>query len=757
MDGRHAHGKPRRRAKLGDRMTVTYILLGFFACATAMLALGISAVRILKLPLNRLECVCLGYVMGAPLASTLVLALASLFVARKGVFFAIGILSAILFWRQLPWLRGLKPASLDSIPVFFKVLLPVAWVVYGFLYFRFALSPEMSFDGMTYHLGLVNLWNHAHGLPRLKDMYAALPSGMEMLFLFAFAIGRHSSAALVHFSFLMLLPALMVLYGVRFGLPRGSAAFAATVVFATPLVGWDGSVAYNDVALAVVGLAAVYFLQMWRADRLTANLAAACVLAGFAFAIKYTGCFVVLLVVATAIWELRGRLTRTVCLAAALCAAVPAPYIIRNCIWFHNPIAFFGNSIFRNPYFHIWREQELIRGQVHLNGVTWSDLPRELTIGGAKLPESLGPFYALAPIALLGLLWPKSRYLVLAALVVGAAYAENKSARFLIPVLPFLCMALGSVFGRVRRGGVVALGALSIAQLILCWPAAIVRIHSPKGVTPYPSSWKVALRREPEDHYLSRASDYYVMARYVESYAPEGETVLALQGGVAQSYTSRPIVDSFHSADSDRALDLFYGNSESMKFGGRRWEATFPELKARQLRVIQNGRAKDVATMWNIDEIRLWSGGARVLPDRSWRLDASSYPWDLGFAFDGVEGTRWRSWETMAPGMWVEIRFETPQSMDRIEVDSVDGQWDGDLTLSILTESGQWLQPAGAWRVNPPFDTRKNATRELKREGIHFVVVPKLPHLDRVLTSDPSVWGMRAVAASREATLYRID
>ena len=112
-------------------------------------------------------------------------------------------------------------------------------------------------------------------------MYAALPSGMEMLFLFAFAIGRHSSAALVHFSFLMLLPALTVLYGIRFGLPRGSAAFAAIVVFVTPLVGWDGSIAYNDVALTVVGFAAVYFLQMWRSDRFPANLMAACALAGF--------------------------------------------------------------------------------------------------------------------------------------------------------------------------------------------------------------------------------------------------------------------------------------------------------------------------------------------------------------------------------------------------------------------------------------------------------------------------------------------
>ena len=161
----------------------------------------------------------------------------------------------------------------------------------------------MSPDGTAYHLGLVNLWNHAHRLYRIADIYAALPDGVEMLFLFAFSIGRHSAAALVHFSFLMVLPLMMILYGIRFGISRGAAPCAAILVFVTPLVGWDGSVAYNDVALAAIVFASVYLLQMWRSERRTGYLAASSLLAGFAFAIKYTGGFVLLLVTATAIWE----------------------------------------------------------------------------------------------------------------------------------------------------------------------------------------------------------------------------------------------------------------------------------------------------------------------------------------------------------------------------------------------------------------------------------------------------------------------
>jgi hypothetical protein len=216
-------------------------------------------------------------------------------------------------------------------------------------------------------------------------------------------------------------------------------------------------------------------------------------------------------------------------------------------------------------------------------------------------------------------------------------------------------------------------------------------------------------------------------------------------------------MDSFHSADAEKAIDLLYGNADSPKFGGRTWTAAFPRLIARQLQIVQSGRSKNVDVMWCIDEIRLSRGGESIPPDRSWRVDAYPNPWDIGLALDGVAGTRWKSWESISPGMSVGIRFETPQLMDRVEVDSLDPQWDSRLSLRILTDSGQWLQPLGVWQVNPPFDARRNATRELEREGIHFVVVPKNAYNDRVLTNDPSVWGLREVAASRDATLYRIE
>src|SRR5579884_2874285 len=174
-------------------MLAALIILGFAACAVTSLALGLAAVRALGLDVNRAEAVCLGYVLGSAAASVVSLAVAALFLARTAVFAGIAICAAILLWRQLGWWRTLKPAQV-RVPPAIGCIFTAAWLAYGFLYFHHAMSPEMSPDGMAYHLGLVNLWAHAHGLTKNISMYAALPDGVEMLYLLAFTIGRHSSA-----------------------------------------------------------------------------------------------------------------------------------------------------------------------------------------------------------------------------------------------------------------------------------------------------------------------------------------------------------------------------------------------------------------------------------------------------------------------------------------------------------------------------------------------------------------------------------
>ena len=94
------------------------------------------------------------------------------------------------------------------------------------------------------------------------SMYSYLSQGTEMLFLVAFSFGRHSAAALVHFTWLCTLPLLMVCWGRRFGYPKAG-MFAAILIFASPVIGKDGISAYNDLTVATLIYAVFYLLQVW--------------------------------------------------------------------------------------------------------------------------------------------------------------------------------------------------------------------------------------------------------------------------------------------------------------------------------------------------------------------------------------------------------------------------------------------------------------------------------------------------------------
>lgn len=739
-------------------MAVFPILFGFLACAVTSLALGITVIRLLRIELNRAEAVCIGYALGSAATSMLVFGVAAAWIAREGLFLAWTASSFVLLLLQLKWLRGLKPAALGTIPAGIRIIFGVAWVAYGVLYFRQAVSPEISPDGMAYHLGLVNLWSHAHGLSRNLSMYAALPDGMEMLYLFAFSIGRHSAAALVHFSFLMLLPWLMLLFGCRFGWPHGGAALAALLVFASPLIGMDGTAAYNDVALALTVFGAVYLLESWRHSHNDGALMGSSFLAGFAFALKYTAGFFTLFVAGTILWEFWriGRVAaRFILIGVVAMAIAPATYLIRNAVWYQNPIAFFGNSIFRNPWFHISFERGYIEGMSHLRGVTLAELPRELTVGGDKIGESFGPAFALLPLGLVGLAWPRSRVLVLAAMFAACAFAANKSGRFLIPAAPLLAMSAAFVICRLPGSSMVAV-VLTLAHLVVSWPSINNKLKVSSGWRiVYHIPWSAALRIEPERHYLMR-SDPYLIAQLIETYVPDGQPVLVFSDIVAQSYTTRPILVPWESAFAEKMTDWIRQASNTPGYG-RTWTVNFPLARVRGLRLVQTGQGGEDA-MWGINEVRMWNGETAVRPKTSWKLNADPNPWDVPLLVDGSEVTRWRSWEGLRPGMWVEMRFDASETIDRAEIVCNDGQWDSRMEASVLNDGGHW-SPGGpsSWRVNQLVDLRREATQALKRSGVHYLEMSLQAWNDKPFRGDVAAWGVRLVASTPRSVLLAVD
>jgi hypothetical protein len=190
------------------------ILFGAGFTVAVSLALGRMLLRALSIRLYRQEEHPLAFVVGAACLSLLTFVLCALRVAHRGAFLIVGLAVLALAIR-----RGAHRPSGESFPAlapFWKWLFVAIFSVYTVLYFFNAMAPEISPDGIGYHLGLVSRYLRAHGFERITtNMYANLSQGIELLFLFAFAFGRHSAAALTHFAFLLTRPSLRLSGGGR--------------------------------------------------------------------------------------------------------------------------------------------------------------------------------------------------------------------------------------------------------------------------------------------------------------------------------------------------------------------------------------------------------------------------------------------------------------------------------------------------------------------------------------------------------------
>ncbi|MCX6625913.1 MAG: hypothetical protein NTY38_33590 [Acidobacteria bacterium] len=244
---------------------VFYILFGFGFTVVVAWSLGKILFDALGVGFKRLEEDALAFVTGSSLLSLLVFLLCSVGVVRKSVFLWTGLaIVGLAIWR------GAFRRSRDRfapLPRKWMVVGVVVGAVFTWMYFVNSMAPEYSPDGSSYHLGLVARYLRAHGFERITtNIYANLSQGMEMLFLWAFAFGRHSAAAMVHFAFLLALPVLVLSHARRIGEAAAGAA-AAMFVYVSPVVGIDGTVAYNDVAAAATVFGVFHVLQIWDEER----------------------------------------------------------------------------------------------------------------------------------------------------------------------------------------------------------------------------------------------------------------------------------------------------------------------------------------------------------------------------------------------------------------------------------------------------------------------------------------------------------
>jgi Dolichyl-phosphate-mannose-protein mannosyltransferase len=728
------------------------ILLGaLFTVATAW-SMGLLLLSRIAAPIYIWERRLLAFVVGSACLSEFMFALSAARMVYRGVLLAAGaaaIVYAVYSRAFRSTGKAFPPLSITWRWAFIAVF--GAFTGYGFFN---ALAPEHSSDGMAYHLAEVLVYRQAHGFPRITtDVYANLSQGIELLYFFAFDFGRHSAAALVHYTFLIALAFLAFSYGRRIGRPAVGIA-GALFTYTCPVILRDATTAYIDVALAAVLFGLFYLLQIWDDTRDARLLAPIGILAGFGYAVKYTAFLAVPYALGFVLWKLwraRKPLLGPALVIISLAAAMFLPWMLKDWIEVANPFSPLANRLFPNPYVHISFEDSWRRYlSLYTLNSRWQ-IPLEVTIRGGELEGFLGPLFLLTPLALLSLRFREGRQLLLAALLFASTYFTNIGTRFLIPVVPFVAIAVALAIAKPRW----LLVAFVAADALVCWPGMYLTYCTP-------GAWRIegvpvqaALRIEPEDQYLSQDPDYNLV-RMIGRVVPPGQEIFAIGLG-GRSYLPRQVLIGYQGGANEVAQDILWTPVVTGFQPVRILRFNFRRGEFGKLRVVQQGR--ELQDQWSMDELRVFDGPRELPRDAAWRLTARPNPWDVQLAFDNSPVTRWRSWQPAQPGMYVEVDFGRMQTVSSVVVES---SWDtinAKIALQGMGADGKWAAISDHPLVSArPIEAslRMAATAELKARGIRYVLIRPGDFGAGDFARYPQAWGVALAGELDGIRLYRI-
>lgn len=733
------------------------VLFGALITVVTAWSLGMLLFRKLSLALHKWEERLLAFVAGSACLSAVMFILSAVRLVHRGI---VAVLAAAIIayaiysgafrssGKPFPPLPPFAP-----LPKAWRWILGVVFAVFTYIGFVNALAPEHSSDGMSYHLAEVVKYQHAHGFLRITtDMYSNLSQGIELIYLFTMDFGRFSSTSLVHFTFLIVLAFLILSYGKRIGRPDVGAA-AALFTYTCPVLLRTATIAYVDAALAATVFALFYLLQIWDENRDPKMLIPIGLLAGFGYEIKYTAIVAVPYAVGFVAWKLwrdRKPVLRPALVVSLIAVSCIVPWMVKNWIEVANPISPLANRLFPNPYVHISFEDSYRKYLSNYSLKSKSQIPLQVTVQGTYLEGFLGPLFLFTPLALLALRNRVGRQLLLAAAVFASTYFTNIGTRFLIPVVPFVSLALAMVAADVQW----LLPAAAIACAISCWPD-VYNLYAQNAYRIEQIPVRAALRLQSEQDYLSQDPQYLAVLM-IGSKVLRTDPIFAInQGG--QSYLQRDLRTGYESAENEVLQDILWTPVLPQLQPRRLFRFDFAPRDLRKLRVVQTANLPD--NQWSISEMRVFNGPTELKRDPAWRLTAHPNPWDVQLAFDNDPVTRWRTWQPAAPGMYVEVDFGKLQMVSAATVDAADDNGDIKLKLEGMGADGNWTtlsdRPIQS-RQNIRASMRLAATTELKARGIRYVVIKSDNPGAEDYRRYPAYWGLTLVGSSGDTRLFRI-
>jgi hypothetical protein len=552
-------------------------MLGFFGAGVVLLAayvLGVGICRLLAWrPDQWREALLYHTTIGLGAVSYLSLGLALLGLYRPEMI-KISVAGVILcgglglFWKFIFQKRA-TGGRIKS-PAFSKVDRPWNWVWKAVVVMSIlaacigALAPEVEFDSLLYHLTLPKVWLEQGGPVDIIGEYVSLyPMTWELIFGVGMVFGGPIAAKLLHFACLTL-AALLVYQFTRHFMPRGSPWLAVAFFVTIPIVLWEATTAYIDLALALhIGLV-IYALMRYVEGRQWQWLGLATLNLGLSLATKHLAWFALILTgsgLTLWLWvkshDLREALLPGMVLML-FSLLLPLPWYIRS-------YQASGNPVFPEFFniFGAWPPERwdaiTQEGLNHFlvsfgrprNVMNLVTLPWDMTVHAARYGGTLGPmFLLLLPILVLlrrssKVTLPLMSFVVL-YLILWASPVSSLQMRFLLPITPILAVLAAEASNRlvlifrttmISWGRLAFYGGLAIIFLLNLPPFIPFHEVDREGWNGwlthviYRLPMGVVTGREYQENYLTRSVPSYAAWRYINTYTPESARILTFSDG----------------------------------------------------------------------------------------------------------------------------------------------------------------------------------------------------------------------------------
>jgi hypothetical protein len=390
------------------------------------------------------------------------------------------------------------------------------------------LTPAIGKDALIYHLAVPKAFIDHHGFCTIEgNIFSHYPLNMEMLYVVALIFRGEVLAKGLHFTMGILILFSMWSFSeahIKKGMPR---LLSLLIFFSIPSVFAATHVAYNDLTVAFYSFLAVYGFLNWYARDNARWLAFSGAFCGLALSTKYTALFSIFIGCLGILWAGRSKDMKwqhalgsvsVFCLAAFV---VGCPFYIRNWAVTGNPFYPFLYQIFGGKGL----DPELARlYDLFVQGlgmgrrvVDYLLLPWNLSVnakmGSPQFDGIIGPIFIMTLPFAMGI---KKTPIGLKVIFFYSFFtfmfwaASAQQIRYLMPILPFLAIAVGYVFHNYSG---TRLPRMLLAVSIVIG-LGFNGYHLMNGFTKI-SPTTVVTGTESKHAFLSRTVRGYEMYRYV--------------------------------------------------------------------------------------------------------------------------------------------------------------------------------------------------------------------------------------------------